>query len=119
MFRDGLLPIAVLSAIFSALFTWLVNSLCENATILIFASFMVYFGVFVALFGAAYDIAHKVKVKSNKYLLSCCISAIIAWTALLLGFTYSNIYLGLVYCIAFGGLIFFGALAADYEKNGK
>lgn len=117
MFRKGALPISVLSALCSALFSWWVKSFAQDITVVYVAIFLAYWAFFLLAFGAIYDIAHKVKIKANKYLLGVGISAIIAFTAFFKLVDTFNIYLCIVFVTALGCTIVLGNIGAQYEKE--
>lgn len=119
MFRKGALLITVLAAVFSALFSWLVDisNFADNSTMISLVCFMMYFLSFIALFGSIYDIFHKVKIKANKYLLGSSISGIIAYTVFFKMVSNFNIYLDFVFVFALGCAIVLGNIGSQYEGN--
>ena len=119
MFRKGALLITVLAAVFSALFSWLVDisNFVDNATVISIACFTLYLILFMAFFGSIYDIFHKVKIKANKYLLGASISGIIAYTVFFKLFINYNEYLYFVFVIAFVCAIVLGNIGSQYERN--
>lgn len=117
MFRKGALPIAVLSAICSTFFYWWIGDFLKKTPAEAFVIFLVYFVQFAVIIGSIYDIAHKIKTKSNKCLLGCGICGVIAFTTLFKGFEYSSIYLAFVFLAALVCLIILGNIGAQYEKN--
>ena len=119
MFRKGALLITVLSAIFSALFSWLVDihNFGNNSTMISIVCLMMYFILFMAFFGSIYDIFHKVKIKANKYLLGASISGIIAYTALIRLTTNFNMFLDFVFVIALVCAILLGNKGSQYERG--
>jgi len=117
MFRKGALPIAVLSAICSALFYWWIDNTFKETTGVAIIIFLIYFTQFMVIFGAIYDIAHKIKIKSNKYLLGCGICGLVLFTAFFKGFEYSSTFLAFVCVAALVCLIILGNIGIQYEKK--
>lgn len=117
MFRKGALPIAVLSAICSALFCWWINNAFKEMIGVAIIIFLIYFTCFLVTFGAIYDISHKIKIKYNKYLLGCGICGVVLFTAFFKGFEYSSIFLGFVCVASLITLIILGNIAIQYEKK--
>lgn len=122
MFRKGSLPIVVLSAICSALFSWWVSSIFKNmsnisqyAVAAIIS--MMYFVIFAVIWASIYDLVHKVKIKANKYSLGCGISSVIAFTTAFKSFEHSNKLLGLIFVVSLVCVVILGNIASEYEEE--
>jgi len=116
MFRKRILPIVVLSAFCSALFSWWVD---DFFTVFVNNSyniaFLPYFVLFTTFWSAIDDIVHKDNIKANKYLLGGSISGIIALTSFFKTFKYG--YLAFVFAASLASAIILSGLSAKYEKN--
>lgn len=121
MFRKGAFPIAVLTAICSTLFYWWTDNAFDDVfkeiPIAAVVLFMAYFSQFMLIFGAIYDIIHKVKIKYNKNLLKSGICGVILFTALFKGFEYSNIFLAYVFVATLVCLLIFTNIGIKLQKE--
>lgn len=117
MFRKGALPIAVLSAICSILFYWWIDNIFKEMIGVAIIILLIYFTQFMVIFGAIYDIVHKIKIKSNKYLLGCGICGLVLFTAFFKGYEYSSKFLAFVCVASLVCLIFLGNIGIKHEKK--